>query len=176
MDKKYKGDRIKTITCLICHKDYKLITQLHLSTQHEINLKKYIKQFPKAKIRPDYNCIECGHLVTYRKSSRAVYCRKCAKEINTINVRYNVQKYNFKRNRYLQKTFTEANREHGLYIGLNEESGVTRVDFTHSSWDFVPRGQNVLGTITDRELEPNADGRIPAALRLQKQIQDMKTR
>lgn len=162
--------------CEYCKISYKLITQLHLSTKHNSNIAKYQKQFPKAKIRPDYNCENCDVLVTHRKSSRAKYCPDCAVKINKLNVLYNVRKHNAKRKKYLERSFTIANLEHGIQVDEVKERGVTRVSPTHSAWDFVPNGQDVKGTVSERDLTPNKEGRIPAAIRLRKQIQYIKDR
>ena len=153
-----------------------MITQLHLSAKHNSNIAEYQKKFPNAKIRPDYNCESCDVLVTHRKSSRAKYCPDCAIKINKLNVLYNVRKHNAKRKRYLERSFTLANLEHGIQIDEVKERGVTRVSPTHSAWDFVPNGQDVRGTVSERDLTPNKDGRIPAAVRLRKQIQYIKDR
>lgn len=160
--------------CKLCDIKYKLITQLHLRTKHNINIKKYQKQFPSAKIRPDYNCERCDKIVTYRKSSRAKYCKKCANIINKENVLRNVREYNYKRKKFLQREFTKANQEYGILLPANGAGGMTRLDKTHSAWDFVPNMQNVLGTVGEQDLRITPDGRIAGAERLRKQIQKLK--
>ena len=164
----------KTVMCKLCDVDYKLITQLHLKIKHGTNIRQYQKQFPNAKIRPDYNCKRCKKLVTYRKSSRAKYCKKCANIVNKENVLRNVREYNYKRKKFLQRIFSKANQEHGIQLPVNGMGGMTRIDKTHSAWDFVPNMQNILGSVGEQDLRITDDGRVAAAVRLRKQIEKMK--
>lgn len=165
------------IRCNICKYKFKMITQLHLKKKHYMNLERYLKLYPNAKIIEDYKCELCEIIVDYRKSSRSKYCKKCAIIINKYNVLKNVRKYNKRKQKYIEKHIIQSNKDFGILIKEDSvDTGLTRIDNTHSGWDFIPKGQNILGTINENDLKPNEDGRIPAYLRLKKLLDRYKRR
>ncbi len=161
------------VECRYCKNEYKVITPLHLK-KHNTTIKEYMKKFPDVMVRDPYNCEVCGKLVTKGTSSKSKYCPPCAEEVNRQNVLFNVRKYNRKRKRFIQQRISEANFQYGIdFDDPNSTSRQTRIDNTHSGWDYIPGAMNTLGTITESDLKVK-NGRIRGALWLEKEMNKIK--
>jgi len=162
------------VMCEICKKKFKVITQLHLN-KHDTTIKEYLKKYSDAIIREPFNCQNCGVEVVGAISARTQYCKTCAVEINRMNVLRNVRKFNRKQKSFREKMVSDANAEFGFILD-NPDSNYakTRVDSTHSGWDYIKGVIDNVGTISDADLEVNEDGRIKGAVKLERQIENIK--
>lgn len=160
-----KSSRSKYCSTIMCHL-CKLITNTkvsnvlnggrrkgHLWDVHMLTNEDYSKMFPDIKLI------------------------SCSEEINRINVLHNVRQYNSRKKRFIQRSFREANREYGIDVNEDHTIGETRIDNTHSAWDYLPQsGYKVLGSLSDKDLEADLDGRVIGLMKLRREMQRMKRR
>jgi hypothetical protein len=121
-----------------------------------------------------------GHLMGIHGLSNEQYLEhykgakllSCSEQVNKDNVLYNVRQYNARKKAYVQRAFREANFEYGIEVDDDDTNGETRIDNTHSAWDFLPNsGYKVLGTISEKDLGINPKtGRIRGLEKLKYQM------
>ena len=128
------------------------------------------------QIAPMYFCVDCDNKVTNAMNTRSKRCKPCA--VNRVRMMriYNSRKYNGKKKKFVSSMLKEANRQFGIiYVDKGDPySQSTRIDLNHSSWNFVPNGFNVKGTISKADLEVDENGRIRALVKLKKEINKRK--
>lgn len=114
----------------------------------------------------------------YTKYYKGAKLLSCSEQVNKENVLYNVRQYNARKKRYVQRAFREANFEYGIEVDDDYTVGETRIDNTHSAWDFLPNsGYKVLGTVSDKDLDINPKtGRIRGMEKLLYQRKKLKER
>lgn len=176
------------VACMECGKNYKAIVEFHLKYHNGMTFKQYKKKYPNAQITDPYNCERCDLLVSDSQSKRGKYCKGCAVIIKHEQITANARKHNYNKKRRLEKYYTLANKEHGIYVDENSQrADRIRVSPNHSAWDFIPSykrnrktgkmipEQDIKGTFSPKSLDLNKKTkRVKQAEWLRKEIEKIK--
>jgi predicted RNA-binding Zn-ribbon protein involved in translation (DUF1610 family) len=135
-----------------------------------------MEEFPNAIIREAFDCKICGDKIEKPTSSVTKYCPECAELSTRYNRLKNVRRHNAKKKKYIEAMISMANTEHGITLDdPNSINRQTRIDSTHTAWDWIPHGgQKVLGTMYKNDLNVTKNGRIKAAVKLEREIKRMR--
>lgn len=167
----------KLVECLECGNKLKVVNAMHLK-KHNLTIPIYLFKYKGAYIIAPFDCEECGKQNTKARSPRAKYCDPCSVEVKRRQVlaavkRNQAKKRNENKNHIINRV-REANREYGLKYPIDGRGDGTRIDKTHSSWDFIPSVMNIRGTFPEKDLDVGKDGRVKGWKKLKEQIAKQK--
>lgn len=160
--KSSKSKYCSTVYCELCKKDIsKFIGNNNSNKGHLMNVHGYTND---------------QYIAKFNDLKKTVKLLSCSEQVNKENVLYNVRQYNARKKKYVQRAFREANFEFGIEVDDDDTNGETRIDSTHSAWDYLPNsGYKVLGTISEKDLNVNPKtGRIRGLEKLKYQMRKDK--
>ena len=137
-----------------------------------------MKEFPSAIIREAFDCQLCGDRIEKPTSSVTKYCPECAELTTTYNRLKNVRRHNAKNKKWIESQISMANSQYGIILDDPDASRrQTRIDNTHTAWDTIPYSkQKTLGTMYKNDLDVTPNGRIKAAVKLEREIKRMRSK
>lgn len=152
------------------------MTQAHTMKCSGLTILDYLSR--GHRVAPSYFCVDCGEKVTDALNTRSKRCKVCTPYHVKMQRVYNSRIHNGKKKRFVASLMREASREYGIQY-MNEGDPYnqsTRIDPTHTAWDYVPNGFKTLGTMPKSDLEIDEDGRIKGMVKLKREIERLRNK